>query len=146
MPFKEITEAGYDEIVFLNASNENIIDEARSANIFVLKDKILKTPLIDGSILPGITRDSVLKIGKKLFDLKVREEDVTLEDLVNADEVFFTGTAVIVAPVGSISFKNKKINYEKPYLASMTKKIRETLIDIQNENIDDPFGWISPLT
>ena len=145
LPFKEITEAGYDEIVFLNASNENIIDEARSANIFVLKDKILKTPLIDGSILPGITRDSVLKIGKKLFDLKVKEEDVTLEDLVNADEVFFTGTAVIVAPVGSISFNNKKINYKKPYSDSMTKKIRETLIDIQNENIEDPFGWIYSL-
>ena len=146
LPFKEITEAGYDEIVFLNASDENIIDEARSANIFVLKDNILKTPPIEGSILPGVTRDSVLKIGKKLFNLKVREEDVTLDDLVNADEIFFTGTAVIVAPVGSISFKNKKINYEKPYSASMTKKIRETLIDIQNENIDDPFGWVSPLT
>ena len=146
LPFKEITEAGYDEIVFLNASNENIIDEARSANIFVLKDKILKTPLIDGSILPGITRDSVLKIGKKIFDLKVKEEDVTLEDLVNADEVFFTGTAVIVAPVGSISFNNKKINYKKPYSDSMTKKIRDTLIDIQNENIEDPFRWISPLS
>ena len=145
LPFKEITEAGYDEIVFLNASNENIIDEARSANIFVLKDKILKTPCIDGSILPGITRDSVLKIGKKLFDLEVRQEDVALEELLNADEVFFTGTAVIVAPVGSITFNNKKIEYIKSYSDSMTKKIREALIDIQNENIADPFGWISPL-
>ena len=143
LPFKEITERGYDEIVFLNASNGNIIDEARSANIFVLKDKILRTPSIDGSILPGITRDSVLKIGKKLFDLKVSEDDVTLEELINADEVFFTGTAVIVAPVGSITFKNKKINYKKPYSDSMTKKIRETLIDIQNENIEDRFSWIS---
>ncbi len=145
LPFKEITEEGYDEIVFLNASNENIIDEARSANIFVLKDNILKTPSIDGSILPGITRDSVLKIGENLFDLKVSEEDVALEDLVNADEVFFTGTAVIVAPVGSITFNNKKIDYLKSYSDSMTKKIREALIDIQNENIKDPFGWISPL-
>ena len=145
LPFKEITELGYDEIVFLNASDENVIDEARSANIFVLKDNILKTPSIDGSILPGITRDSVLKIGEKIFDLKVREEDVTLEDLINADEVFFTGTAVIVAPVGSITFNNKKIDYVKSYPDSMTKKIREALIDIQNENIEDPFGWISPL-
>ena len=145
LPFREITEAGYDEIVFLNASNENIIDEARSANIFVLKDNILKTPSIDGSILPGITRDSVLKIGENLFDLKVSEEDVALEDLVNADEVFFTGTAVIVAPVGSITFNNKKIDYLKSYSDSMTKKIREALIDIQNEDIKDPFGWISPL-
>ncbi len=145
LPFKEITERGYDEIVFLNASNGNIIDEARSANIFVLKDKILRTPSIDGSILPGITRDSVLKIGKKLFDLKVSEDDVTLEELINADEVFFTGTAVIVAPVGSITFNNKKTIYKKSYSDSMTIKIRQALIDIQNENIHDPFGWISPL-
>ena len=143
LPFKEITEIGYDEIVFLNASDENTIDEARSANIFILKDKTLKTPPVNGSILPGVTRDSVLKIGKNLFDLNIVEDDVTLEDLVNADEVFFTGTAVIVAPVGSISFKNKKIDYKKPYSDSMTKKIRETLIDIQNENIEDRFSWIS---
>ena len=145
LPFREITEAGYDEIVFLNASNENIIDEARSANIFVLKNRILKTPPTNGSILPGVTRDSVLKIGKTLFNLNIREENVTLEDLINADEVFFTGTAVIIAPVGSITFNNKKNDYISSYSDSMTKKIRETLIDIQNENIEDPFGWISPL-
>ena len=145
LPFKEISEGGYDEIVFLNASNENIIDEARSANIFILKDEILKTPPAGGSILPGITRDSVLKIGKKLLNLDVVEDNVTIEDLINADEVFFTGTAVIVAPVGSIFYKKKKIDYKKRYSDSMTKKIRETLIDIQNENIEDPFGWIYSL-
>lgn len=145
LPYREIKEAGYDEIVFLNASNENIIDEARSANIFVLKDRILKTPPTNGSILPGITRDSVLKIGKTIFDLNVREEDITVKDLINSDEVFFTGTAVIIAPVGSITFNNKKYAYKSSYSDSMTNQIRETLIDIQNENIEDPFGWISPL-
>jgi len=145
LPFKEVTLAGYDEIIFLNASNEKIIDEARSANIFVLKDKILKTPSLEGSILPGITRDSVLKIAEKVFHLDVREEDVTIEDLMSADEVFFTGTAVVVAPVGSICYNDKTVKLKNFYKRSITKNIRETLIDIQNENIKDPFGWVLPL-
>ncbi len=145
LPFKEITLAGYDEIIFLNASNEKIIDEARSANIFVLKDKTLKTPSLQGSILPGITRDSILKIAEKVFHLDVREEDVTIEDLMSADEVFFTGTAVVVAPVGSICYNDKTVKLEKSYTGSITKNIREMLINIQNENIKDPFGWVSPL-
>ena len=52
---------------------------------------------------------------------------------------------MIVAPVGSITLNNKKIDYKKSYSDSITKKIREILIDIQNENIEDPFGWISHL-
>jgi len=145
LPFKEITLAGYDEIIFLNASNEKIIDEARSANIFVLKGKTLKTPSLQGSILPGITRDSVIQIAEKVFHLDVREEDVTIEELMSADEVFFTGTAVVVAPVGSICYNDKTVKLEKSYKGSITKNIREMLINIQNENIKDPFGWVLPL-
>ena len=145
LPFKEAADAGYDEIIFLNSSNENILDEARSANIFILKNKTLKTPSVQGSILPGITRDSVLKIATKVCNLDVREEDVTVEELMSADEVFFTGTAVVVAPVGSVCFNNNTKDFEKPYSESMTKTIREALIDIQNENIKDPFGWLTPV-
>ena len=145
LPFKETAAAGYDEIIFLNASNENILDEARSANIFILKNKTLKTPSAQGSILAGITRDSVLKIAEKILNLDVKEEDVTIEELMNADEVFFTGTAVVVAPVESVCFKSTSKTYKKPYSESMTKKIRESLINIQNEVNKDLFGWITPV-
>jgi len=145
LPFSEISLAGYDEIIFLNSSNEEIIDEARSANIFLVKDNILKTPPLKGSILPGITRDSVLKIAEEVLHLDVREVDISIEELMGADEIFFTGTAVVVAPVGSICYNNKTIELEKSYTESITKNIRETLIDIQNEKIKDPFGWVMPL-
>ena len=145
LPFKEITEQGYDEIIFLNSSDENIIDEARSANIFILKDKILKTPSLQGSILPGITRDSVIKVASHFFNLEVHEGDVTIEELMNGDEVFFTGTAAVIAPAGSINYKNKTIEFDTKYNDSMTKQIREKIIDIQHENIEDPFGWVIPL-
>ena len=111
----------------------------------VLFANVLKTPALQGSILPGITRDSTIKVARELFDLEVYEEDVKVEDLLNADEVFFTGTAAVVAPAGSINYKNNKVQFETDYNASMTKKIREKLIDIQYENIEDPFGWVVPL-
>ena len=110
----------------------------------MLKNKTLTTPSVQGSILPGITRDSVLKIAEKVFDLDVREQDVTIEELMNADEVFFTGTAVVVAPVGSICYNDKTVNFEISYSESITKNIREALINIQNETIRDPFGWVMP--
>ena len=58
---------------------------------------------------------------------------------------FFTGTAVVVAPVGSICYNDKTVELGRSYTESITKNIRETLIDIQNENIKDPFGWVLPL-
>ena len=142
LPFKEIVNDGYDEIIFLNSSNENILDEARSANIFIIKNKVLFTPRIEGSILPGITRDSVLKIGKNILNLEVYEKDVSINDLISADEVFFTGTAVVIAPVGSIDINNNKYEYDVTYEDSTTKAIRENLLNIQNEIIQDHFGWI----
>ena len=143
LPFKEIVDKGYDEIIFLNSSNENILDEARSANIFIIKNKTLFTPKIEGSILPGITRDSVLKIAEKILNIKVYEKDVTINDLISADEVFFTGTAVVVAPVGSVDINNNKYEYNISYDDSITKMVREKLLNIQNEVIKDHFGWIN---
>ena len=143
LPYKEIVEKGFDEIIFLNSSNEDILDEARSANIFIIKDNILKTPALQGSILPGITRDSVLKIADGILDLVIEEGDVTIDELLNADEVFFTGTAVVVAPVGSVSLDSRKYKYRRDFENSLTKQIRDSLLDIQNEKTKDPFDWIT---
>ena len=101
--------------------------------------------MLQGSILPGITRDSVIKVASKIFNLDVREEDVFLDELMNADEVFFTGTAAVIAPAGRIVYKNNETIFNISYEESMTKKIRERLIDIQHENIEDPFNWVIPL-
>ena len=84
-------------------------------------------------------------MASKIFNLDVREEDVSLDELMNSDEVFFSGTAAVVAPAGRIVYKNNKTKFKISYEESMTKKIRERLIDIQHENIEDPFGWVIPL-
>jgi len=111
--------------------------------IFIIKDNILKTPALQGSILPGITRDSVLKIADGILDLDIEEGDVTIHELLNADEVFFTGTAVVVAPVGSVSLDSSKYKYRGDFENSLTKQIRDSLLDIQNEKTKDPYDWIT---
>ena len=68
-----------------------------------MKGNVLKTPRLAGSILPGVTRDSVIKIAQDLLGIDVQETDLTLNEILNADEVFCTGTAVSVTPVGSIT-------------------------------------------
>ena len=75
----------------------------------------------------------------------MREEDVSLDELMNADEVFFTGTAAVIGPVGRIVYKNNENRFKISFKESITRKIRERLIDIQYENIEDPFGWVIPL-
>ena len=84
-------------------------------------------------------------MASKIFNLDVREEDVSLDELMNADEVFFTGTAAVIAPIGRIVYKNIETSFKISFEESMTRKIRERLIDIQYENIEDPFGWVIPL-
>tara|TARA_Y100001960_G_C14622397_1_gene801364 strand:+ start:120 stop:1154 length:1035 start_codon:yes stop_codon:yes gene_type:complete len=141
-PVREAKKRGYDEVIYLDASNENLIEEVGSANIFIVKDSILKTPRLNGSILPGITRDSVIKIATDLFKMKVEEIDVSLTDVLNADEVFCVGTAVVITPVGSITYKTKKILFNNGGTGNHTMRLREKLIQIQNQEIEDPFGWI----
>jgi branched-chain amino acid aminotransferase len=144
-PRKLAVAEGYDEVIYLNAANENLIEEVGAANIFAIKGNVLQTPRLAGSILPGITRNSVLHVAKNVYGLETEETDLTVDFMLNADEVFASGTAVVVNPIGKITYKEetRKINNMVP--GEFTMKIRETIMGIQNEEITDPFGWINPL-
>jgi len=94
----EAQKAGFEESLFLDF--EGFVAEGPGENIFMVKNKRLFTPS-SGSILPGITRDTVLKIAKDL-GIKAEEKKITLEELKRADEAFFAGTAVEICPIGRI--------------------------------------------
>ena len=145
-PGKEAKSKGYNDMIYLRASNEGFVEEMGSANIFAVKNKKLITPRLGGSILPGITRNSVIRIAKDLLDLEVDEGDLSVDQILSADEVFCTGTAVIVNPIGSITKDDNKISLSNKGYGPITKKLRETLLSIQLEEIADPFDWIYPLT
>ena len=144
-PQKLVKEEGFDEAIYLNASNEKFIEEVGSANLFAIKDKVLMTPSVDGSILPGVTRDSVLTIAREMLHMEVREKPIPIKDFLKADEVFCSGTAVVVTPVGKITTHKESTTINNNKMGPITKKIRKILLGIQREERDDPFGWIYPI-
>jgi len=144
-PLALAKQEGFDEVIYLDARIENRVEELGSANLFIYKDGVLKTPKLSGSILEGVTRNSVCRIASDLLELQVEETDVYLKDIFEADEVFCTGTAVSVAPVGRITFDDKVFEINQGQMGSVTGKCKETLMAIQREEMDDPFGWIIPV-
>jgi len=132
---------GFDEVMYLNAENELFIDELGSANIFIVKDNIIKTPKLSHAILAGVTRDSIIKIAKDILNINVQETDVSISDVLSADEVFCTGTAVVISPIGKITNNGKTTNITDK-IGPISSKVRKILVDIQLEKIEDPFNWI----
>ena len=145
-PMMKAKEEGYDEVIYLDSVSEDRIEEIGSANLFIYKDGVLKTPKLSGSILDGVTRNSIINIASNMIGLKVEETDVFLKDLFNAEEVFCTGTAVVVTPIGKITLKEKVREFNGSEIGPITKKCSKILTGIQKQEIDDPFGWLYPIT
>ncbi len=118
----EVKKAGYDEAVMLDT--EGYVAEASGENIFIVRNGILQTPPLT-SILPGITRDSVLTIARKL-DIPVKETRFTRDEMYIADEMFFTGTAAEITPVREVD--DRRVGTGKP--GPITKEIQEAFFDI----------------
>ena len=144
-PLTEAKSRDFDEVIYLNAKDEKFIEEVGSANLFVLTGNTIKTPKLDGSILPGITRDSVITLAKDTIGLEVLETNVTLTELYDADEVFCTGTAVVVTPVGSITGQDSKHKIADGKMGQLTSKLRKLLTGIQRGDLSDEFGWLYPI-
>ncbi len=144
-PLKLAKEAGFDEVLYLHAAQESLLEEVGSANVFIIKDEVVKTPKLSGSILPGVTRDSAIRIAKDILNLDVRETDITIEDLVTADEAFCTGTAVVVTPIGEVTVEEKAHTIAEGGEGEITRQLRKHITGIQKEERSDPFGWIYAL-
>jgi len=141
-PLTKAKKEGYDEVIYLDSVDGERIEELGSANLFICKDGVIKTPKLSGSILDGVTRNSVCRIAKDVLGIKVEETDIRLDELLEADEVFCTGTAVVVAPVGKVTYQNKVHHFSGGSIGPITNKCKETLTSIQREEITDPFGWV----
>jgi branched-chain amino acid aminotransferase len=118
----EVKKAGYDEAVMLDT--EGYVAEASGENIFIVRNGILQTSTLT-SILPGITRDSVLNIARKL-DIPVKEARFSRDEMYTADEMFLTGTAAEVTPVREVD--DRRVGTGKP--GPITQKIQEAFFDI----------------
>ncbi|KAK4750509.1 hypothetical protein SAY87_003991 [Trapa incisa] len=140
---KAVTRAksrGFSDVLYLDSVDKKYIEEVASCNIFVVKDRVISTPTAMGTILSGITRKSVIEIACDL-GYQVQERAIPVEELMQADEVFCTGTAVVVASVGSATYKGNRVEFRTD-AGSVCRKLCTTLVGIQTGLIEDKFGWV----
>ena len=141
MPSRIAKSKGYAEVIYLDARTSTYIEEVGAANFFCVKDNVLYTPELTGTILPGITRASIIALARHLgYD--VHEEKVSAEFAMSADEAFCCGTAAVISPIGSITHDDKKVTYGDGSPGIMTTTLYDMLTGIQNEKQEDIFGWL----
>ncbi|MCA9957566.1 MAG: branched-chain amino acid aminotransferase [Ardenticatenaceae bacterium] len=138
---------GYSQVLWLDAIEGRYVEEVGAMNIyFVYEGQKLVTPPLSGSILPGVTRNSVLTLGKDL-GYEVSEEPVDVNEMLadiqsgKISEVFGCGTAAVIAPVGKFGFKDKEYVINDYEVGPVAQQLYETLTGIQYGRIEDKFGW-----
>ncbi len=142
-------EKGFDQVLWLDVEHEGI-EEVGTMNVFfVLKDEIV-TPALDGSILGGCVRDSVLQLLRHK-GVKVSERRITIGELIerhNAGELleaFGTGTAAVISPIGEIAFKGKSYAINKGEAGPVSRELFQTIAGIQRGALPDKLGWLHPV-
>ncbi len=138
---------GYAQVLWLDGVNQENVEEVGAMNIFFLIDDELVTPKLNGSILPGITRESVLFVAKK-WGMNVSERDIGISEVFDAhragklQEVFGSGTAAVVSPVGELKYGDDVIALGDGSVGPFAQKLYDAITDIQYGKAEDPDGWI----
>ena len=143
-PSKEAKAQGYAEIIYLDAKTHTYIEEVGAANYFCVKDDIIYTPELTGTILPGITRDSTIQLARSM-GYTVIETKVSAEFAMAADEAFCCGTAAVISPIGSITNGDVKSVYGDGTPGTVTQLLYTELTNIQKELSEDKFSWLHEL-
>jgi len=144
---EEAKKDGYAQVLWLDAIERKYIEEVGAMNIFFLVDDEILTPNLTGSILPGITRYSVITLAKK-WGMKISERKITIDEIFKAydegrlKEVFGSGTAAVISPVGEIRYGDKAISIGDGTPGETAMKFYNTLTDIQYGKTKDSENWI----
>jgi branched-chain amino acid aminotransferase len=142
----EAVQAGYMECVFLDAVHHKYVEEGSSCNIFFyLKSGELVTPELGDTILPGITRASIIELARDK-GIKTNERSITIDEaLEETRECFVTGTAVGAQPLTSLTWHGKKAAFNNGKEGELTREIRNTLKGIQYGALPDTIGWMTQI-
>jgi branched-chain amino acid aminotransferase len=142
---------GSSQVLFLDSGGKRLIEEAGGMSVFVLRDRQLITPPLSGTILPGITRDSLLVLASS-FDLKVKEETLSIDVLVSeleagiVSEVFLSGTAAVVVSIDRLHFENgRTVRVNRNGEAPVANLLRDRLTNIQFGYAKDSYKWLVPI-
>lgn len=136
---------GYSQVLWLDGVERKYIEEVGAMNIFFKIDGTIVTPKLCGSILPGITRNSVIELCR-LWGLPVEEKRISIQEIADAhkagklEEVFGTGTAAVISPVGHLRWNDDVMQIQDGGIGEISQKLYDTLTGIQLGNVADPFG------
>ncbi len=144
----EAQQRGYDQVLWLDANEHRYAEEVGTMNLFaVIGDEII-TPPLGGTILAGITRDSILRILRD-WNLRVSERPLALNDLLDASrngtlkEVFGCGTAAVVSAVPDLGYKDARLLINNGAAGPLAEKLYQTITDIQYGRVADKYGWLT---
>lgn len=143
---EESSKVGYSQVLWLDGRENKYIEEVGSMNIFFKVNGEVITPALNGSILAGITRDSIIQLLKH-WNVPVTEKRISMDEIVQAykggllEEAFGTGTAAVISPIGEFFYQNEKLAVNNGEIGKLSKKLYDTLTGIQNGIETDPFGW-----
>jgi branched-chain amino acid aminotransferase len=137
---------GYTQVLWLDAIERKYVEEIGTSNIFFMINDELITPALSGSILPGITRDSVIKLAME-WGIKVTEREISIDEVIAAledgslQEAFASGTAAVISPVGALNYKGKEFAINGEETGQLAQRLFDELQGLQFGEGEDPFGW-----
>ncbi|MDR1703032.1 MAG: branched-chain amino acid aminotransferase [Sporomusaceae bacterium] len=147
---QEAKEQHFDQVLWLDAKELKYVEEVGTMNIFFKIGDELVTPELNGSILDGITRRSILHL-TRAWGLKVSERRISIAEVFASHargqlkEVFGTGTAAIISPVGELNWQGKTITINNNQTGELAQKLFDTITGIQQGTIEDKFNWIATI-
>ena len=137
-------------MLWLDGVEQKYVEEVGAMNMMFVIDGKIVTPMLNGSILPGITRDSILKLAKHL-GYETEERRIAIQEVFDAahaghlNEAFGTGTAAVVSPVGALCWNGEKLIINNGEIGPIAQKLYDTLTGIQYGELKDDFGWVVKL-
>ncbi len=143
---EEAHQQNYSQVLWLDGVERKYIEEVGAMNIFFVLDGEVVTPSLCGSILPGITRKSVIELLES-WNIKVSERRITIDEIEKAYddgkllEVFGSGTAAVISPVGTLKYEDKVMEIGGGKIGQLSQKLYDNLTGIQWGNVEDKFGW-----
>lgn len=146
-PARKAKEQGYDQVLWLDAFEHKYIEEVGTMNIFFVIDGTLVTPKLGGTILPGVTRDSVIQLAQK-WEIPVEKRRISIDEVIEAgnagvlEEAFGAGTAAVIAPIEEIHHDGTTVTPGETDRGPVGQKLYDTIYDIQRSRTEDPFEWV----
>ncbi|MFR1599549.1 MAG: branched-chain amino acid aminotransferase, partial [Coprobacillus cateniformis] len=137
---------GYTQVLWLDGVHRKYVDEVGTMNVMFLINDTIVTAALEGTVLPGVTRDSILHILRD-WGYKVEERNLSIDELMEAGktgalkEAWGTGTAAVISPIGELCYKGDKVTINNFKTGELTQKLFDTLTGIQWGRLEDKYNW-----